>query len=102
MSKDGTWKLSPAYDLTFSYNPNSLWVSKHQMTINGKRENITLDDVLSTAKIMRISKRKALNIIDEVKYALNNWQKYAIDLGINNEIIKEIEKYFNKAEKTMI
>ena len=101
MIKDGTWKLSPAYDLTFSYNPSSLWISKHQMTINGKRENITLDDVLSAAKVMRISKRKALNIIDEVKYALNNWSKYAKDLAIDNNVIKGIEKYIIEAEKMM-
>lgn len=101
MIKDGTWKLSPAYDLTFSYNPSSLWISKHQMAINGKRENITLDDVLSAAKVMRISKRKALNIIDEVKYALNNWSKYAKDLAIDNNVIKGIEKYIIEAEKMM-
>jgi serine/threonine protein kinase HipA of HipAB toxin-antitoxin module len=42
--KRGQWRLSPAYDLIYSYNPDGAWTSRHQMTINGKREHFTLAD----------------------------------------------------------
>ena len=41
MNKQGQWKISPAYDVSFAYNPNGMWTSSHQMTINGKRKNFT-------------------------------------------------------------
>ncbi|MCR5614447.1 type II toxin-antitoxin system HipA family toxin, partial [Treponema sp.] len=40
MNKAGRWSLAPAYDVCFAYNPNGLWTSSHQMTINGKRTGI--------------------------------------------------------------
>ncbi|MCQ2463749.1 MAG: type II toxin-antitoxin system HipA family toxin, partial [Clostridia bacterium] len=49
MDKKGTWTLAPAYDITFSYNPGSVWVSSHQMLINGKVNNIGREDLSSVA-----------------------------------------------------
>ncbi len=39
MNKAGEWSLSPAFDLSYSYNPDGTWTSQHQMSMNGKREN---------------------------------------------------------------
>ncbi len=50
MDKSGTWSLSPAFDMTYSYNPGRDWTSTHQMTINGKRDNFTIDDFKTCAK----------------------------------------------------
>src|ERR1044072_1630757 len=44
MNKEGVWSLAPAFDLTYSYNPQGLWTSKHQMTLNGKRDHFPLAD----------------------------------------------------------
>ena len=38
MDKQGTWSLAPAFDITYAYNPKGLWTSRHQMSMNGKRE----------------------------------------------------------------
>ena len=97
MDKKGKWALSPAYDITFSYKPNSLWVSQHQMTINGKSKDITLTDLLSVAKVMRISKVKATRIINEVKDVLLNWRRYANDLSINEDFIEQIDSCIKSA-----
>ena len=40
MDADGQWSLSPAFDLTYAYNPDGAWTSRHQMTLNGKRDGI--------------------------------------------------------------
>lgn len=46
MGEDGVWRLSPAYDMGYSYNPNGGWTATHQMSINGKFDGITRKDLL--------------------------------------------------------
>ena len=48
MNRKGEWELSPAYDLTFAYNPDNRWISKHQMSINGKTSGITANDLIAS------------------------------------------------------
>ena len=80
MNQDGTWRLAPAYDLSYAFNPTNKWLAKHQMTINGKREDITRDDLLSVGKQMNIKKEK--EIIDRVRSVIDRWSYYAADAGI--------------------
>ncbi|HOO85235.1 MAG TPA: type II toxin-antitoxin system HipA family toxin [Prolixibacteraceae bacterium] len=80
MNKQGIWKLAPAYDVTYAYNPESRWVFQHQMAVNGKRQNITRKDLLSVARNMNI--KKANDIIDEVSGTFKKWKGYAETAGI--------------------
>ena len=75
MDNSGTWHLSPAYDITFAYNPESLWLRQHQLSINGKRNAIDREDLLTVAKQMNI--KKAEVIIDEVVAGVKQWKKFA-------------------------
>ena len=43
MDRSGVWSLSPAFDITWSYNPAGEWTAKHQMSINGKGDDFTLE-----------------------------------------------------------
>lgn len=61
MDGQGNWSLAPAYDMTFSYNPNSIWTSAHQMTIIVKKvwsilESITniLTNILIVCQIAAV------------------------------------------------
>jgi serine/threonine-protein kinase HipA len=90
MDKDGNWSLSPAYDITYAYDPANKWMKAHQMSINGKRENITREDILELAKNMAI--KKATNIIDEVTESVSKWKLFANEAGIPNEQIDAVEK----------
>lgn len=80
MNRDGTWRLSPAYDLSYAFNPANKWLAKHQMTINGKREDIIRDDLLRVGKLMNIKKDR--EIIDRVRSVVGRWSYYAADAGI--------------------
>ncbi|MFO7611560.1 MAG: type II toxin-antitoxin system HipA family toxin [Clostridia bacterium] len=53
--KTDSWKLSPAYDLTYSFSMGG----EHATTINGNGRNPGMDDILEAAKIVGISVRKA-------------------------------------------
>jgi serine/threonine-protein kinase HipA len=66
MDKAGQWKLSPAYDMVYSYDPNGEWTSRHQMSINGKTENITREDLLALAEKADIKPVQAKKIIGEI------------------------------------
>jgi serine/threonine-protein kinase HipA len=58
------WELTPAYDICFAYRPGSEWVSQHNLSINGKRKDITLNDLLAVAKAMNI--KKATVIVNQI------------------------------------
>jgi len=75
MNNSGQWSLAPAYDITYAYNPDNLWLSQHQLSINSKRRNINPDDLLTTAARMNI--KKAREIIEQVNEVVNNWENYA-------------------------
>lgn len=60
---NGEWKLSPAYDLTYS---NSIG-GEHATTVNGNGLNPGLDDLLAVAEQIKMDKKKAKNIAEEIR-----------------------------------
>lgn len=86
LKKEGNWELAPAYDICFAYRPDSNWVSQHNLSINGKRTNITKEDLLTVAKSMNI--KKANTIIQQISETVTKWYEFA-------EIAK-VEKNFKE------
>ena len=85
MDKSGVWSLSPAYDITFSYKPNSLWVNAHQMTINSKVEGITKKDLQELAEAGGIKQSRANEIIERVESSIGEWNKFAEQAELSKE-----------------
>ena len=94
MNKQGIWDLSNAYDITFAYDSNNYWLNGHQMTINNKNSNITIDDILMVAEYARINKEKALEIVKDIQNVVFQFDKYAKEADLSNEDIEKIKKYF--------
>lgn len=92
MDRNGRWRLSPAYDLGFAYNPTGTWTSQHQMSINGKFDNITRFDLLEIAKKNNI--KEAGEIIDEIKDHTSKWPELALDSGVPKNIVDTIYSQF--------
>ena len=90
MDKTGTWKLSPAYDISWAYNPKGEWTSHHQMSINNKWDNITRADLIAVADSMHI--KHANYIIDEICDAISQWTTLAKEYDIPSEMIDIIDK----------
>lgn len=88
MDRGGKWRLSPAYDVAYSYNPQGDFTSSHQMSINGKRDQIEREDLLVIANLMNI--KKSAEIIDEVTYAASQWQNIAKECGVPERQIDTI------------
>lgn len=77
MDKAGRWSLSPAFDVTYSYNPEGLWTSRHQMSMNGKRDDFSLEDFRECAKTASMKRGRAETIISEVTEAVRRWPEFA-------------------------
>ena len=90
MDQDGSWSLSPAFDMTHSYNPSGQWTDRHQMTINGKRDNFSIDDLIRVAETGDIKRPRA--VIQEVSNVVRQWPDYAQDAAVSKSNILAIEK----------
>ncbi len=88
MDQTGTWALSPAFDVCHAYRPGSTWVSQQSLSVNGKRLQITREDLLNVAKQMNIKKAPA--ILDQVREVISKWSSYADDCGIKSDLKKAI------------
>jgi serine/threonine-protein kinase HipA len=88
MDETGKWSLSPAYDISYAFNPSNQWLAQHQLSINNKRRDITRNDLLAVATQMNI--RGAKEIIEKVQEVISKWRTYAIDAGITESQIKAI------------
>ncbi len=85
------WQLTPAYDLAYSYKPESHWVSSHWMKLNGKRDNFTREDFYSLEKLSPIfSKRKIDRIIEETTEHVSRWNDLAAEHSVPHSLLKLI------------
>ena len=91
MDRQGVWHLSPAYDMSWAYNPNGGWTATHQMSINNKWDNISREDLLTVASEMNV--KGAKQIIDQVVDAVSQWSRLAKENSdIPQSTIDAIEK----------
>lgn len=91
MDKKGIWQLAPAYDVTYSYDPTNMWLAKHQMSVNGKVEQITLDDLYACGRHMNISDNRIKRIVEQVISIVVNWEKYAEMAELQEQTMQEIK-----------
>lgn len=94
MDRRGTWHLAPAYDVTYSYNPDGAWTSRHQMTLNGKRDKFTQEDLLTAARSADVKPRQAKDMITTLHQSLQNWPTFATEAGVPKNLIPRIRGNF--------
>lgn len=97
MLPNGEWHISPAYDIVFSADPDSHFYRNHELTILGKRKNITKQDLLLFAQRQDI--KNAASIIDEVTEVVQNFKAYAEKVEIDDYWIKKIMRVIEENYK---
>ena len=95
MNKAGEWSLSPAFDMTYSFNPTGAWTASHQMTMNGKRDNFTLEDFNACAKTASMKRGRAAKIVTEIQAAVSNWRSFAEKAGVPDVVREKIQRTLN-------
>ncbi|MEY4641051.1 MAG: hypothetical protein RLZZ227_1045 [Pseudomonadota bacterium] len=91
MQPSGQWSLSPAYDLTYSYNPAGAWTGQHQMSLNGKRDNFEFEDIEACAQSCSMKKGRAAAILREVLAAVERWPQFAAEAGVTESVARKIQ-----------
>lgn len=91
MNEQGHWYLSPAYDMGYAYNPKGNWTATHQMSVNGKFDNITRQDLMTCATNNNI--KNAAEIIDQVCDVAAHWSTIARECGVPQTMIDGINSY---------
>jgi serine/threonine-protein kinase HipA len=82
MDKSGNWSLSPAFDVTYSFNPSGPWTKIHQMSMNAKQDAFNMEDFRACAKTASIKRGRAETIVEEVRAAVAAWEQYADDAKV--------------------
>lgn len=88
LPESGAWKLAPAYDVTHAHNPSGTWTAQHQMTVNGKRDAITLEDLYELGDRFRVSgyRQAAREVLD----AVERWTEFAEQADVDGDHIRRI------------
>ncbi len=95
LDDEGLWHITPAYDLTFTVNLDGTgYENRHSMTLLGKDEELTEEDLLLFAKENNI--RDARRIIGEVAQAFTHFYDIAIANHIEDYWASRIEKYLSQ------
>lgn len=79
MNSAGEWKVSPAYDLTFSFGP----AGEHCTTVVGEGKSPGIDHLLKLAEISGLKTKTAIGIIDNVQSAVSKWAHFAQESGVS-------------------
>ena len=91
MDRRGEWSLSPAFDVLYAWNPTGEWTSRHQMSINGKREGFEREDLLALASTAGIKKARASQMLDRIIETVRRWPYFAGEAGVPDRRIDEIQ-----------
>ena len=84
LQKNNEWELAPAYDMCHAYQPNHRWVSQHALSINGKRSDITKEDLLFIGNT--IKNKKAAQTIEEISHIINQWGNFADEVQVSSKL----------------
>jgi serine/threonine-protein kinase HipA len=91
MNRRGEWRLSPAFDISYAWNPSGEWTSRHQMSMNGKRDGFEREDLMALAKAADIKKARAEQLIQRVIEVVRRWPDFAGEAEVNDEQAKKIQ-----------
>ena len=80
-SPHGDWELAPAFDVTHAYQPASQWTSRHNLRVNGRIEDISVDDLYVVGDRHEVPGFK--QVVREVFEAVRRWPEFAQEAGVD-------------------
>lgn len=91
------WTLAPAFDITYANNPQpGRWTATQQMSVTGKRTNITVADLITAGHHCNIATRPALkSMIEQIIEALRSWPIHAEKAGMQEDTMEKIRSAIN-------
>lgn len=92
MDRDDSWQLAPAFDVNYAYQPSGRWTSQHQMSLNGKRDDFTIEDFRKCADTASMKRGRAESIVTEVCEAVSDWPSFASEANVGEEEAARIQR----------
>ena len=93
--QNGDWALAPAYDVTHAFRPDSPWTSRHLMSVNGKFEGISLDDLHVVGERNDVPGYR--RVVREVRAVVDSWADFAgeaeLDESTTTAVAADIERF---------
>lgn len=93
MDRSGAWRLAPAFDVSYQYNPAGSWTSQHQMSLGGRRDDFTLETLENGGAAAGLGAREVREIVGQVAEAVSHWRERAGEAGVRPEFIEEVERH---------
>jgi serine/threonine-protein kinase HipA len=90
MDPGGAWKLSPAFDITFAWEAGNRWLDSHQMTLNGKRDGFTVQDLREVGAVAGMKRGRPETILAEAREAVGQWRGFAAEAGVDDATAERI------------
>ena len=91
MNRRGKWRLSPAFDIAYAWDPRGEWTSRHQMSVNGKRDEFERKDLITLANAAGIKKARANEMVDRAIETVRRWPDFAEKAGVADARAAEIQ-----------
>lgn len=92
MQPDGRWRLAPALKLSFAVDPKTGPASGQRMSINGKRDDFTLDDIEALARAAGLGTERSGLLVEQVLDSVRQWPEFARRAGVSDARSEEIGK----------
>lgn len=92
MDRKGLWRLAPAFDMAYAYNPSGAWTGQHQMSLNAKRDAFEVEDLIAFAGSGGLKRLKARSVLSEVSSAVRRWRSFANEAGVADADTARIER----------
>jgi len=94
MNRQGEWRLAPAYDIIYCYNPNGAWTRRHQMSVNGKHDHFEKADFEAVAKRFNIFRKNGVDeVLEKTAAALARWPKFAAETEVPERTVNQIAEH---------
>jgi serine/threonine-protein kinase HipA len=94
MDRRGTWRLAPAFDVVYAFNPAGTWTRRHQMLVNGKDDDFTREDLFALAGVAGLRRPKSAALLDQATSAAARWREFADEAGLPSPDAEHIERSF--------
>lgn len=95
MDRTGEWRLSPAYDVTFSDGPGG----EHALDIAGEGRNPELEDIQRVGDAVGIPKSTMAECVDQVRSLVDKWDQFADNNGLPKRVAGEISSVLNRLQR---
>ena len=92
MDEQGQWKLSPAYDLTFSSGPRG----EQSTMVMGEGQNPKAEHLIKLGEEAKIDKNRIHEIIEQTQASLAKWPELANQYSVSSANIKLIAEKMAK------